>query len=209
MNNNTPAAQELAQNHTVAQLRNMINDEFGKQAPSKLRKLEMAQYLDDLRANEQAANALPGGRVAELSAEDQLARDGYAPSVGEPQVFQGAMHEHADVVADTFRTLAGNAHGVAQAMTGLTPAMRVAAKALGSVAYDGLVAIVQSMGRTVRGKVVDTVLREEQVTEMRRSLCVGTGRVLLVVEHPKAAPGRAATRTLHRLVDVEFEPLAS
>lgn len=49
MNNNTPAAQELAQDFTVTLLREMIKDEFGVTAPSKLRKLELAQYLDDLR----------------------------------------------------------------------------------------------------------------------------------------------------------------
>ena len=75
--NNTPAAQELAQNHTVVQLRDFIQTEFGKQAPSKLRKLELAQYLDDLRFNEQAAMAEPEGAYA--SDEE------YAATVGEPR----------------------------------------------------------------------------------------------------------------------------
>lgn len=78
---------------------------------------------------------------------------------------------------------------------------RQAARALVPVAYAGYVAVVRSMGRTVRGKVVDADLRAADRN--------GANRVLLVVEHPNGAPGRKATRTLHALVDVKLEPVAS
>jgi hypothetical protein len=87
------------------------------------------------------------------------------------------------------------------AVEAISDATRKAAQAMSTWAWSGYTAVVRSMGHTVRGRVVATELRTPDPD--------GGGRVLLVVEHPNGAPGRKATRTLHRLVDVKLEPLAS
>lgn len=213
VNNNTPAAQELAQRNTVAQLRDMIQTEFGTQAPSKLRKLELAQYLDDLRANEQAAQEQSADAYQRALAEQ------YAATVGEPQVFQGAMHEVSedtvgnlmrqaveesrepitqDDVTVEFGDLAASVRQVEHALKQTAPTLREAAQQVAKVAYANLVAMVRSMGRTVTGKVVDVVLREPTPGDK-------DGRVLLVVQHD----GYRTRRTLHKLAEVDLKPVAS
>jgi hypothetical protein len=71
------------------------------------------------------------------------------------------------------------------------------ARELTAIAWADRVAIVRSMGRTVRGKVVDVALRAPGPD--------GTGRVCLVVQHD----GYPTRRTLHALADVQFKALAS
>lgn len=169
---------------TVAQLREQIAELDPTRPTSKLRKAELITLLRDL-----------------------------APA--EPQVYQGAMHETAadvaavdqvitDELADTYvpttadlAHVARTARQAADALHAVSPAMRTAAKALAQVAWGHQRATVRSMGRTVHGKVVDTVLRAPGPD--------GMGRVCVVVAHD----GHPTRRTLHRYVDVQFSPLAS
>lgn len=219
----TAGAQELARTHTVAQLRDRMQEEFGVKPPSKAVKIEIAQQLDDLRTN---ATPKPDmtGHWAEQGANVELVE------TGEPQVFQGAMHEAGEDLigrlmreatgerlateavdqviteelsdlAPTLSDLAKGMAGVAQALNTAWLATQAAARKLTAVAWSHQVVVVRSMGRTVRGKVIDTVLRTPGAD--------GMGRVCLVVEHPNGAPGRKPTRTLHALADVKFEALAS
>jgi hypothetical protein len=136
--------------------------------------------------------------LARQEARSQAQFDNEA-SVGEPQVFQGAMHEatRPDTIGDTLRVLANSTAGIAEAFTNVGHHAREAARKLGVVAWARQVAVVRSMGHTVRGKVVDTVLRAPGAN--------GMGRVCLVVQHD----GHPTRRTLHALADVQFEALAS
>lgn len=94
----------------------------------------------------------------------------------------------------------------------ITPEMRQAARGLAEVAWGHLQATVHSMGREVRGKVVDAVLRGAGPD--------GMGRVCVVVQHTEQAepdrlgnvtwePTPTYRRTLHRYIDVKFKALAS
>lgn len=221
----TAGARELAKQYTVAQLRELMQDEFGVKPPSKAVKIEVAQQLDDLRHNAKQAEPEPAeiGTAVHEAAErydasdegliegSQSTEDGQAQArawydrqVGEPQVFQGAMHTYLtdDQLQDRVTDVTVKAVTATKQVTeAISNTARQAARALVPVAYAGYVAVVRSMGRTVRGKVVDADLRAPDRD--------GANRVLLVVEHPNGAPGRKATRTLHALVDVKLEPVAS
>lgn len=155
--------------------------------------------------------------VTDEAREADLARQEARNEQGaDVQVFQGAMHEATtpQAIGDTLTVLAGSMTGVAEALNTVGLAAQAAARKLAAVAWSHQVAVVRSMGHTVRGKVVDTVLREPGAD--------GTGRVCLVVEHQEEATDRLGVRTwgpaghaghprrtLHALSDVQFEALAS
>lgn len=137
--------------------------------------------------------------VTDEAREADLARQGANVDPEDVQVFQGAMHEATtpQAIGDTLRVLADSVTGVANALNTVGLAAQAAARKLAEAAWSYQVAVVKSMGHTVRGKVVDTVLREPGAD--------GMGRVCLVVQHD----GHPTRRTLHALADVKFEALAS
>lgn len=187
---------------TVPQLRERIlADHPNRTGLSKLRKGELITLLRELEDQRAVLEAEPefieGSQTPEEGREQ--ARQWYDPSVGEPKVFQGAMHEATtpDTIGDTLRVLSGSLAGVGEKLTKMARPMRDAARKLGVVAWANRTAVIRSMGRTVRGKVVDTVLRTPGPD--------GTGRVCLVVQHD----GHPTRRTLHALADVKFKDLAS
>jgi hypothetical protein len=167
----TTDAQDLFRAHTVAELRDLISVEGSSPAPSKLRKTELAQYLADIRHNK--AQREPQANQEREDAE--LVDDLIGAELGD--------------LALSLRELAG-------AVRSIVEPTQAAAKALGRVAYGHLRATVRSMGRTVTGRVVDTVVRTPDVS--------GEGRVLVAVRHD----GHPRV-TMHRLTDVELTPLAS
>lgn len=192
--------------YTVPELRAMA-----KEAPanipaggfSKLRKAELIDFIvaayetDELLSHaEQAEEELAGD---EDDMTGHWAEQGADVDPEDVQVFQGAMHEATtpQAIGDTLTVLAGSMTGVAEALNTVGLAAQAAARKLAAVAWSHQVAVVRSMGHTVRGKVVDTVLREPGAD--------GTGRVCLVVQHD----GHPTRRTLHALSDVQFEALAS
>jgi hypothetical protein len=185
---------------TVPELRAAIKELDPKRPTSKLRKAELTTLLAELESKRAEVEADMTGHWAEQGA-------GVDPD-GE-QVFQGAMHEAereatevvdqviSEELADVAPTLADMAGTIKSVVNLFTAAARTSAQAVGQVAYGQLRATVRSMGRTVHGRVVDTVLRAPDPD--------GSGRVCLVVQHE----GHSTRRTLHRLVDVQFEPVAS
>jgi hypothetical protein len=60
---------DLAKLNTVAALREMIDSEFGKKAPSKLRKIELANYLLNLRAIASVSGPEPVATFGETAAD--------------------------------------------------------------------------------------------------------------------------------------------
>lgn len=144
---------------------------------SKMRKAELESVLARLKAEASDPEVEDDMEVVQSAEDGQAAaREWYGREVGEPRVYQGAMHE---VISEE---------------------QRAAARQTGAVAYAHVTAVVQVAGKEVRGKVVDTVLRDGQATDVRPTLSVGGGRVLLVVAHE----GHPTRRTLHRLVDTVF-----
>lgn len=198
---------------TVAQLREQIQVLNPKLATSKLRKAELVQLLADLQDQQSGeARALEGsepeldtptvpapqpadvGTKLHEAGEDlvgKLMREATEDRLVAEQTNQAAVDSWQELGARAVRD-------VTQALHAISDSMRKAARELGKVAWSGYTAHVRSMGREVAGKVVDTVLRDPGPD--------GMGRVCLVVEHPNGAPGRKATRTLHKLTDVRLEP---
>lgn len=162
-----------------------------------------AHNLDEVTDEAREADLARQGARNEQDMTGHWAEQGADVDPDDVQVFQGAMHEATtpQAIGDTLRVLADSMTGVAEALNTAGLAAQDAARKLAAVAWSHQVAVIRSMGRTVRGKVVDTVLRAPGAN--------GMGRVLLVVEHPNGARGRKATRTLHALADVKFEALAS
>lgn len=180
-------------NHTVPELRK-IAKELTDDPTSKLRKAELIDLI--VKASKVAEPAVIGTKLHEQMEE----------AVAVEAVDQ-VIHEELSDLAPTLRDLAGT-------MGTVTEAMRKAARQLAIVAWSRQRAVVRSMGHTVRGRVVDTVLREPGPD--------GTGRVCLVIEHTEQAVDKLGVRTwqpaghtghprrtLHALADVNFEPLAS
>lgn len=225
---------------TIAQLRSeisahprVVNGDYPLPGLSKMRKAELVALLAELAEladmtghwAEQGAGVDPeAAQPFEIGTKLHEQAEAYDAAVGEPQVYQGAMHEAeaADVAAvdalidQEFGDVAVSLRGLADATRALveplSKAFRASAQAVGRVAWANMRATVTSMGHTVRGKVVDTVLRTPDANG---------GRVCLVVEHAEqaidqhgvrtweaVAPGYAR-RTLHRLVDVDLTPLTS
>jgi hypothetical protein len=199
---------------TVPQLREQIRaaeDALGLTVftpTSKLRKAELVNLMESLQI-----------RLDERK-------------VGEPQVYQGAMHEAGDyqclACGDTVAIIDQPAHEsthvphlededeapviefvkqvakidfvkVAEGLVRTAQAVKAAVapvasgvQALTAKAWGDRTVQVQSMGRTVRGKVVDAITRQADVDGKG-------GRVCLVVQHE----GRV-TRTLHRYDQVQF-----
>lgn len=158
---------------------------------SKMRKAELESVLARLKAEASDPEV-----EAMQSAEDgqAAAREWFGREIGEPQVYQGAMHE------DYVTSEAAYAEFASQIDALVEEEQRMVAKRTGKVAYDNVTAVVLVAGKEVRGKVVDTVLRDGQTIDVRPTLSVGGGRVLLVVAHE----GHPTRRTLHRLVDTVF-----
>jgi hypothetical protein len=191
---------------TVPELRAAIKELDPQRPTSKLRKAELVTLLAELTAK----------RTAEAVELDRVFSSG-AASLGEPQVYQGAMHEAEreateavdQVINEELADVAPTTRELASGKPELN--LRKAARDLARVAWANQVATVRSMGHTVRGQVVDVVLREPGED--------GMGRVCLVIQHRQRAETRLGTtvwestpayrRTLHRLVDVQFEPVAS
>jgi hypothetical protein len=177
---------------TVPQLRERIlADDPTRKGLSKLRKGELIALLRELES-----------KRAEDEAQDMTghwAEQGADVDPEDAQVFQGAMHEATtpQAVGDTLRVLANSAQGVADALNTMGLAVNAAAQKLATAAWSHQVAVVRSMGHTVRGKVVDASVRTPDAS--------GRNRVLLVVQHD----GHPTRRTLHALADVQFEALAS
>lgn len=192
--------------YTVPELRAMA-----KEAPanipaggfSKLRKAELIDFIvaayetDELLSHaEQAEEELAGdeddmtGHWAEQGADAN-------PDVADVAAVDQAITEELGDLAPTLRVLADSVTGVANALNTVGLAAQAAARKLAAVAWAHQVAVIRSMGHTVRGKVVDTVLREPGAD--------GMGRVCLVVQHD----GHPTRRTLHALADVQFDTLAS
>ena len=190
---------------TVAELKDKIKNS-PMNLPAGFSKLRKAELIDALVRGLNEAEAWEKANQAEQELtyeEDQDFALGDVPELeydtADAQVFQGAMHEATtpEAVGDTLRVLANSAANVAQALNTAGLAAQAAARKLAVVAWSHQVAVVHSMGHTVRGKVVDTVLREPGSN--------GMGRVCLVVQHD----GHPTRRTLHALADVQFEALAS
>lgn len=195
---------------TVAQLREQVAALDPNRPTSKLRKAELITLLGELAQEELGAQ----DRIF-FNPEDEQAQ-GPAWEIGTAlhaatEAYDAQEDEAQDVaavdavIAQEFGDVALSLRDLAEVARKLTDpfgtAMRESAKQIGELAYNHLAATVRSMGRKVTGRVVDTVLRTPDTA--------GHGRVLVVVEHPNAAPGRKATRTLHSLADVAFAPLAS
>lgn len=233
----------MQSNLTIAQLRSeisahprVVNGDYPLPGLSKMRKAELSALLAELTDENEAADMT--GHWAEQGAgvDPETAQpfkigtklheqaEAYDAAVGEPQVYQGAMHEAEAVdvaavdalIGQEFGDVAVSLRGLADATRALveplSKAFRASAQAVGRVAWANMRATVTSMGHTVRGRVVDTVLRTPDANG---------GRVCLVVEHAEqaidwhgvrtweaVAPGYAR-RTLHRLVDVDLTPLTS
>jgi hypothetical protein len=178
---------------TVPELRAAIKELDPQRPTSKLRKAELVTLLAELVAKD---NEPPADGLFELAGD----------VAGEPE------RSNEDLLG---RALQGVSHSLAPVATALGrmagAAMHKAARDLTRVAWANQVATVRSMGHTVRGQVVDVVLREPGED--------GMGRVCLVIQHRQRAETRLGTtvweptpayrRTLHRLVDVQFEPVAS
>lgn len=199
--------------YTVPELRTMA-----KEAPanipaggfSKLRKAALIDFIvaahetdEMLNRAEQAEGELAGdedmtGHWAEDLPQAVADHDAEELTYLTDEQLQGQV---GDAMVKAVHSFSRSTEPVAQAFTVIDSHVRETARKLGVVAWANHVAVIRSMGHTVRGKVVDTVLREVEHGE--------AGRVLLVVEHPNGAKGRKATRTLHRLVDVKFEALTS
>lgn len=168
----------------------------------RLRKAELAamvaEWSTGARDNDRYS-AQMDALQAEADMTGHWAEQGADVDPEDVQVFQGAMHEATtpEAIGDTLRVLASSVTGVADALNTVGLAAQSAARKLAAVAWERQVAVVKSMGRTVRGKVVDTVLRAPGPD--------GMGRVCLVVQHD----GHPTRRTLHTLADVQFEALAS
>lgn len=220
---------------TVPQLREQVAALDPTRPTSKLRKAELITLLQELTAQRTADEAMQlanDDRLAEQVFASEREADAVAGLVAdladmtgqyeaEPGAFADevvtADMEEERVVAEVVDGVINEELGdVAQTLTDLahaiTPAMRTSAKALAVVAWGHLQATVHSMGREVRGKVVDTVLRDAGPD--------GMGRVCVVIQHTeRAEPDRIGNvtweptptyrRTLHRYVDVKFSPLAS
>jgi len=160
-----------------------------------------AHDLDGVEGDAREADmARQDARVDE--AEDMTghwAEQGADVDPEDAQVFQGAMHEATtpQAIGDTLRVLAESVHGVADALNTAGLAANAAAQKLATAAWSHQMAIVRSMGRTVRGKVIDASVRTPDAS--------GLNRVLLVVQHD----GHPTRRTLHALSDVKFEALTS
>lgn len=149
-------------NLTVTELRNLIK-ELNPQATglSKLRKAELVDMLDKLRA------------PAEIGSEVHKQAEKYNRQVGEPQVFQGAMHEAAD--------------DLDVASEAAYEQFEKAVDELVEALIKPQVVAVRRGRRVVLGKVIDMVHRKSM-----------TAPVLLVVQDLD----RPTTRTLHAPQDV-------
>jgi hypothetical protein len=171
--------------------------------------LTVPQLRERILADDPTARGLSRLRKGELIAllrELESKRAENEKLAGEPQVFQGAMHETSqeredaelvdDLIGAELGDLALSLRELAGAVRSIVEPTQAAAKTLGRVAYGHLRATVRSMGRTVTGRVVDTVVRTPDVS--------GEGRVLVAVRHD----GHPRV-TMHRLTDVELTPLAS
>lgn len=179
--------------YTVPELRAMIKELAPDQPTSKLRKAELVGVLIFLRHQRAAADEQQATEAVDQVITEELS-DTYVPTT-------------ADLA-----NVASAAGQAAEALHAISPAVRSAAKALAQVAWGHQRATVRSMGRTVHGKVVDTVLRDPGPD--------GMGRVCVVVQHIEQGeldrfgklvwtPSPYPRRTLHRYLDVQFTPLTS
>jgi hypothetical protein len=198
---------------TVPQLREQIKAANGGiPAPSKLRKNELVQYLEDILHNQAKEESLrEEAELGDFNTWRNAPFDGVYPenpttvsaaalsteTNGDGGTGNVPASEYHPLHAKNLTAASAAASRLGTALETISDTTRKAAQALTTVAWRGYTAVVRSMGQPVRGKVV--------ATELRTPDSDGSGRVLLVVQHN----GHPHRRTLHRLVDVKFEPLTS
>lgn len=181
----TTDAQDLYEEFTVSQLRELIQTEGGVAAPSKLRKHELAQYLADIRHNKAQAEEVPVRKVRrELTAEQYEELTGL-PVV--PEVRTVTVPTVGTFEANEFLAFVGSA--LAGGLSEQDARELDMAKFRGR--YEGKAVKVGS----VRGKVTGGTHRDTDPTGR------SGGTLLLVVKHDRTRTGHPRA-TLHRAEDV-------
>jgi hypothetical protein len=172
----TQAVSDLAKQHTVAQLRQMLQEEFGQASPSKMRKIELAQWLDDKRHNAK----LPVATISGPQVSAHVTEAGLQDFVGAALSAASGIGQ----VGGALQALGTVLHGQFEAFTAAERAELNDAKYQGR--YAGRAAVVQIRRHLIEGIVVDRVHRGAEL--------------LLVLRHAKDAGHPRVT--LHRAVDV-------